>query len=79
VTAWLASQGASLLLGFLASVIKSALDSYQQAQAQKAAAQAEIINATNQAAAETADAINQAAANHPADGDVAGRLSGRSF
>lgn len=69
VSAWLATQGASLLLGFLANIIKDAWSTYQANQAQRESGQlAAELDAAKQVAAratlakqtsETIDAMPQ--------------------
>lgn len=77
VAGWLASQGAGLLLGFLAQLFKDYIDGARSAQAQREAGAASTAAKINQ---ETADAERRAAAVKPLDRDsAAGRLDRGDF
>ena len=64
VSAWLASQGVSLLLGFAATLIKNWMDGQRAAGAQREAGALQAANAMNQ---EMANAERRAAAVAPMD------------
>jgi hypothetical protein len=68
VAGWLASQGAGLLLGFVAQLFKDYVDGARSAQAQRDAGAASTAAKINQ---ETADAERRAAAVKPLDRDNA--------
>jgi hypothetical protein len=77
--AWLASQGASLLLGFVANIITTTLRDRQAGDAQRNVGAAETAAAINAKTAETTDAMARVAANPPADDAVADRLRSGTF
>jgi len=79
ITAWLASQGASLLLGFLAKIITDVMADRRNNQAQRDLGAAETAASSNAVAAERTDAIAKAAANAPDDRAVSDRLREGTF
>jgi hypothetical protein len=77
VATWAATQGLSLLLGFLATVIKNWMDGRQAAQGQRDLGAATTASAVNK---ESADAERRAAAVAPLTrDDAAGRLDAGTF
>jgi hypothetical protein len=74
---WLASQGAGLLLGFVAQLFKDYMDGARSAQAQREAGAASTAAKVNK---ETADAERRAGEVKPLDRDTAAdRLGSGTF
>lgn len=77
VTAWLAKEGAGLLLGALAKLLLDLWNDHQADQALKQAGAAEVAAKVNAETVETKDAMD--AVTRPSDGAVADSLRSHQF
>ena len=79
VAAWLAGQGLSLILGFVAKFMLELWQQYQNDQAKIELGKLQEREKANRIAAEKTDAMGKIAADGMSDGDVADRLRRGSF
>jgi len=79
ISAWLASQGASLILGFLANVASEAIKNYQADQAERDAGRNELQAQINKQAADDAQKADDLAVNRPDVDDVLNDMDNGKF